>query len=567
VDTALTLLAVALILLPGWVLWVRLVGPQQPSQEAAITGLSFALALAMLALHLCAYLSLTVFVALWLCAGAAALYTLNVRRVRFAVDRTLVALALAAAAIRFLPVLVQEYPIGWDPNFHLLVVRLIEQQWALVTSLSPFEDMRINYPTGTHLLVALIAKCTGASIYSVYQAVLALFGSLTCLQVYAWVQAATGNRRWSLYAMAAYAFLAVQGSIGYYEWGGVPNLIGMYVVAGCLTIVAQRDAGERRWWALPAMYLAIVLSSHHVLMVAFAVMLALLAWLAMDRARRGEARLLFLGGCAAALVGVPFLAHHFLAAGHDIHASRLLTYGEPHNTPWLIVSGCGVVFCAAVAAGAVLYARDRRGHPLRVELLLPAAVMLALFALFEYGGRALWLALYQRPIAPFTPSRFITDAVYPLSAFAGFAFLHLEERMGRRVLPLVVLLFLTNARAYATYFEPAIDPDRLAAYRWVEANTRTDTLVIDSWVHAPVLTNRASANMALPSSEWAAKAPKRGLLARIQSGELRAESTDYAIVMIYYDPLPAGAAPSAVLWQRGRVSIIDVNQRVTARLR
>lgn len=566
-DTALTLLAIALILLPGWVLWARLLDPNQLSQETAITGLSFALALAMLVLHVCAYLSLTLFVALWLCAAAIALYTLTTRRVGIALDRTLVALALAAAVIRFLPVLVQEYPIGWDPNFHLLVVRLIEQQWALVTWLSPFEDMRINYPTGTHLLVALIAKCTGASIYAVYQAVLALFGSLTCLQVYAWVQAATGNRRWSLYAMAAYAFLAVQGSIGYYEWGGVPNLIGMYLLAGSLTVVAQRDAGARRWWALPPMYLAIALSSHHVLMVAFAVMLVLLAWLAMDRARRDDARSLFLGGCAAAVVGVPFLAHHFLSAGHDIHASRLLTYGEPQNTPWLIVSGCGIVFCAAVLTGAALYARDRRSHPLRAELLLPAAVMLALFALFEYGGRALLVALYQRPIAPFTPSRFITDAVYPLSAFAGLALLRLEERTGRWVLPLAVALFLTNARAYATYFEPAIDPDRLAAYRWVESNTRADTLVIDSWVQAPVVTNRASANMALPSSEWAAKAPKRRLLSQIQSGELRAESTGYAIVMVYYDPLPAGAEPRAILWQRGRISIIDVNQRVTARLR
>jgi hypothetical protein len=101
----------------------------------------------------------------------------------------------------------------------------------------------------------------------------------------------------------------------------------------------------------------------------------------------------------------------------------------------------------------------------------------------------------------------------------------------------------------------------------VESNTRADTLVIDSWVQAPVVTNRASANMALPSSEWAAKAPKRRLLSQIQSGELRAESTGYAIVMVYYDPLPAGAEPRAILWQRGRISIIDVNQRVTARLR
>src|SRR5262249_43136829 len=158
-----------------------------------------------------------------------------------------------------------------------------------------------------HLLVALIAKLTGASRYSTFQVLLVLVGSLTCLQVYAWVHAATGNRRWALYALGAYGFLAVQGSLGYYTWGGLPNVTGMYVLAGCVTIVAQRDAGERRWWALAPMYLGVMLASHHVLMVAFAVMLALLLWQLLDPERRADARRLALGGCAAAAVGVPFL--------------------------------------------------------------------------------------------------------------------------------------------------------------------------------------------------------------------------------------------------------------------
>jgi hypothetical protein len=288
-DTGLTLLAVALILLPGWALWWRLTGGAA-SLEVAITGLSVALALAMVVLYLCSYPGLAVFVVVWCAALLCALYVLRAHAPRIRIGRTLALLALGVAAIRFLPALVQEFPPGWDPYFHLLVVRLIEQSGAHVSTLSPFEDIPINYPLGTHLLVALIAKYSGASIYGVFQAVLVLFGSLTCLQLYAWVHVATGNRRWALYAMAAYGFLAVQGSLDYYAWGGLPNLAGMYVLAGCLTLVAQRDAGERRWWALPPMYLAIALCNHHVLMTAFAVLLLLLVWLLLDPQRRGDAR-------------------------------------------------------------------------------------------------------------------------------------------------------------------------------------------------------------------------------------------------------------------------------------
>ena len=565
-DTALTLLAVALILLPGWALWWRLTGGVA-SQEVALTGVPVALSLAMVALYLCSYLDLAVFVVVWCAALLWALYVLRAYPPRIRIDRTLALLALGVATIRFLPALVQEFPPGWDPYFHLLVVRLIEQSGAHVSTLSPFEDIPINYPLGTHLLVALVAKYGGASIYGAFQAILVLFGTLTCLQVYAWVQVATGNRRWALYAMAAYGFLAVQGSLDYYAWGGLPNLLGMYALAGCLTLIAQRDAGERRWWVLPPMYLAIALCNHHVLMTAFAVLLVLLLWLVLDPQRRSDARRLAAGGAAAALIAAPYLAYRFLSTGEDIYATGLLTFVEPPNTIAVIVFGCGVVFSIAVVAGAALYARAPRAAPMRTELLLPALVMLALFGLFEFGSRALMLALYGHPIAPFTPSRFVTDAVAPLSAFAGLAFLRIEQRIGRSVLPVAAALFLTNLAQYEAQFKPPIEPDRLAAYRWVEANTHPDTLVIDNSVHAPVLTNRASSRTALPSSELSGKAYKGRLLSLMQTGEVAVESTPFAVVLLAYGELPALVPPSAVLWQRGQVSIVDVNPNATARPR
>ena len=552
-DTLLTLLALALILLPGWVLWLHITGPQ-PSTEVAITGLAFASAIAMVVLYAISYVGLTWFVVVWLAALAWAAYRLAVLRPRIRVDGALALLMLGAAAVRFLPVLVQIFPPGWDPYFHLLIVRLIEQSGAHVASLSPFEDIPINYPTGTHLLIALIVKVTGASRYGVYQAFLASFSTLTCLQVYAWVHAASGNRRWALYALAAYAFLAVQGSIGYYEWGGVPNLVGMYVLAGCFTLVAQSDAGERRWWALPPMYLAIALANHHVLMAAFGAMLALLVWLALRPERRADARRLLLGGCIAGVIAAPALVLHFHASGEAVGATGLLTVVEPPNTLWVIATGYGLVFFGAMLAGGALYARAPRLWALRPELLAPAIALLVLFVLFEQAGRL------------FTPSRFVTDLVYPLSAFAGLAFLALERRFKRPLLPLVVLLFAANGAHYVKQFQPVIEPDRLAAYRWIEANTRPDTMVIDIYVHAPVLTNRISSYTALPSSELVGQAKNRRLLERMQTGEVQVERTPYPVVLLVRGELPRYAPPEAVVWRGGEFTILDVNPRVSARL-
>jgi hypothetical protein len=562
-DTLLTLLAVALILLPGWALWLRLAAPQ-PSAEVAITGLAFSTAVAMVALYALSHVGLAAFVAAWLPALAWAAYQLKVQRPRFRVEAALAALALAAAAVRFLPALLQEFPPGWDPYFHLLVVRLIEQSGAHVASLSPFEEIRINYPTGTHLLTALIVKCTGASRYGVYQALLALFGSLTCLQVYAWVHAASGNRRWALYSMAAYAFLAVMGSLEYYRWGGLPNLMGMYLLAGCLTLLAQADAGERRWWALPPMYVAIALSNHHVLMTAMGTLLCLLAWYALRPGRRADARRLLLGACVAAAVAAPLFADLLLSRGGGIHDTGLLVPQEEPNSLWSIARGYGAAFFLAVLAGAVLYARAPRAWPLRAEILLPAAAMLALFVLFEHAGRALMVALYRVDVAPFTPSRFVTDLVYPLSAFAGLAFLALERRLARPLLALVVLLFATNAGPYARLFAPVIDADRLAAYRWIEANTRPETLVFDLFVHAPVLSNRAALHTALPSSELVGKAVKRQLMYRLQAGEVDVETSGLPMVLVAYGALPPGAPPAT--WRHGAVSIVDVNPKLSALL-
>src|SRR5215213_1939086 len=142
-DTALILLALALILLPGWALWMRLAGGQA-SQAVAISGLTFAAALAIVVLYVTAYLSLAAFLAVWIPAAIAALAWLIAKRPRVRSDRTLVMLALAAAVVRFLPVLALDYPRGWDPNFHLLIVHLIEQSGAQVSSLSPFEDIAIS---------------------------------------------------------------------------------------------------------------------------------------------------------------------------------------------------------------------------------------------------------------------------------------------------------------------------------------------------------------------------------------------------------------------------------------
>jgi len=314
------------------------------------------------------------------------------------------------------------------------------------------------------------------------------------------------------------------------------------------------------------LYLAILVLNHHVAATAFIVLAAILCSLLLRR-RIQEARRLASGGVVAALCGLPFVWLRMSAEDSSIHDTGLLLYGEPLHTLSYIVGALGAVFFLSLLAGLGMWVWQRRDFPIVPSMLVGIVAFLALFVAFEYGGRIVMSSLFDRNIGPFTPSRFLTDAVYPLSLFAGFVFYRLEVRTSRSLIPVVVLLAAANFPTYRSYFEDPVSEARAGAYEWIDANTRPDTWVLDPYVHAAVLTRRVSSYMALPSSELWTRAANRQLFARLQEGEAPAELEGIPMVRIV-DAGESLEGPFEVLWDHSTgLRVVDVNPARPAAVR
>src|SRR5208283_28627 len=137
-----------------------------------------------------------------------------------------VALALILPAVVILQtdaIMHQLVPLGWDPSFHLLLAKKIALSDHLIRDWLPFEDAALNYPIGSHLLIALFARFSGVPLPRVFQYLMVTFSGVSALAVYALAAEYFGAELVGLYAAIAYSLWAFTGSTDYFRWGGLPN--------------------------------------------------------------------------------------------------------------------------------------------------------------------------------------------------------------------------------------------------------------------------------------------------------------------------------------------------------
>jgi hypothetical protein len=204
---------------------------------------------------------------------------------------------------------------------------------------------------------------------------------------------------------------------------------------------------------------------------------------------------------------------------------------------------------AAVAAGLYLYFR-RRARVSQV-VLQPLAAMLLLYILVEVIVRALSRRLLGRELAPFTPSRFITDAVVLMSVFAGIFFRTLQRTSERARIPILALILtgfiVFNRAAYRDSFRQAVPKPKAEVYEWIRLNTDADAAVLVSDYHAAYLTHRMTSSFPLPTSEYSALASNRQVLKDIADGKRRPAEAKRQVIAIGE---PGGKPPAGrVLWE------------------
>jgi hypothetical protein len=541
-----------------------------------IDSISIGFAISFCLLYLCSFHSLWLFKWIWLAALAAGLGMLITSlRLRGGGSsarcpretRMFVIAAALYVGIRAVALSVAEYPLGGDPSYHLVLADKILRSGRIIADWTPFETTELNYPIASHLLLAVIADLGKLPVHQVFTFAMIIFTVLAGAQVYALVSRATRNRELGLYAGVSFLFLAVYGSIDYARWGGLPNLMGVYLVLGLLSLLHRGDLSENKLTVLfAALFVAASFVHHHVMLTAGAILLWQLLyflWIAPDRV---QTRRLTRGLVLSALLGSPYFVQYILKV-LKIQESETIVFAEPMMKPHEIMNALGPVFFLSALAGAVIFWRRKTIESFSVNLLQAIASLLLIYVLLQYASPILSRALWGTAITPFIPSRFLTDCVPLLAAFSALFFFHFKEWVGgskRWMVSLIVAGFILNWSVYRDTFAGMLSQPNLDAYAWIRNHASANAIVIDPVFHTSYLTQRASSSMTIPASEFLQRATIQKIVREIENGRIPPEA-QYRQILVIMRPrigdLPRlPFANSTVIWKHpsGRVNIAEV---------
>ena len=443
--------------------------------------------------------------------------------------------------IRALPLFAQEYPLGWDPYFHLVLADKVRRVGRVIADWSPFEPIALNYPLGSHLLLALLAGVGHVPVHQVFNLAIIAFTALTGLQVFALVSRAAKSPELGLYASAAYWFLATYGSLRYSLWGALPNVIAMYLFFGLLSWLHRDDLSDRRMAIVFALlFLAISLVHHHSMLAAAWVLVWQLLdcrWIHRDPA---QTRRLGLGLTLSAILGAPYFLDYLLKIP-TLRATGIAGYVEAVQWPHTIMHEFGEAFFVSLLCGLLLYRSGKTPYQLSRGLLQAILSLLAIFILLQYLCRAVSLAWLGRVVAPFTPTHFLNDGVALLAVFPALFVWQLKTWCGRSprwAVGMVLAGFLLNWPVYRDTFRRDIPEANVEAYQWLRAHAAADALIIDPAIHASYLTQRSASNMPLPTSEYGKRAANAQLAAQIRRGVMPPDAPSRQILFVTRGPAP-----------------------------
>jgi len=520
-----------------WLLYRR---RSEPTLEAFLDRVCIGYAISFSLLFVAAQFRLWLFVPIWI-AGVLAALVLGWRRSEQQSERMqigtdgwiLLGSAVLYLGLRTLPFTVRILPIGWDAYFHMNISESILERGRAVHDWLPYENMPLNYPIGLHLFMALTQWLTGLRPHLFFDVILVWFTLLSGLQLFSLMTRATKDRRVGCYAALAYLFLGNLGSLHYIMWSGLPNLIGMYLFLGLLTALVVDEPSLPRSTAIFATYFLAACFVHHHVMVTAGLCLAwttVVLFLMGDRVR---AKRIAAGFVASGIIGIPYFGMYALRF-MTLSNTKIGGYMERTADAWGLAQDIGLGFSAVVAVGLYLYFKNsERVSQIVIQSLV---AMLILYVFVEFIVRTLSFTLFEHEISPFTPSRWITDAVVLMSVFAGIFFRTLQSESERARIPIVAMILagfiVFNRATYRDSFRQAVPRERAEVYEWIRLNTAPNAALIEQDWHASYLTHRMGSGFPLPTSEYSALASNRNLLKRVAAGKQGPETVNRQVIAI-----------------------------------
>lgn len=475
-----TLLTSLLLLLP-WVLLVRALFPQWTLRQSLVVGCAGGLAATITLGHLLASFGRLELLFYFLPAVLLVAAVIVLRRSRAlgrALEELLGPKASTAASVWFtvvlatiagmelIPALTNTLPLGWDPSFHAILAEKIRLSGALSVDWTPFEEIPLNYPQGTHLLMALAARLSSLPVHTVFLQLLVLVQVLAAALLALVAERVFEDWRAGVGTLISYGFLVRWGGFGsYFQWGGLPTALGALLLLGLvwLTLTERNRLGV----ALGAVFLGSTLLTHHLSALiagwigALYLLLETIEWVAAKKGTRwgadGQSSYWVKVGLLTLVAYSYFLIPYFLKIQQLSETAALEYSEEPLIRLQQLPMMLGWVLAPLSLAGLVLSRRFKSEH--KVFLLIWTTALFFGFCLLDDVYRFLANLLQQRDFTAFTPSRFLTLMSYPLAIYAGYALARLQtvfpetwairlpfgQRLSARGVVLVVLVGASTA--------------------------------------------------------------------------------------------------------------------------
>jgi hypothetical protein len=545
------------LLVPGACLW-DLLFPEESIFERCVWGSVCGLAFAVHVAFVLAYWRLSLFWIAWavLSVGVATLAVYRHLRNGSSLNRlgvtkpVLLILGLVAIS-RFVPTLIHEWPPGWDPSFHLILAKKVAMADGMIYDWTPFENVPLNYPLGSHFLLVLISRLSGLPLHRVFQMLIPLIGVITTAEVYLLCLRFRLNEEIATFSALAYGFWAAYGSIDYYRWGGLPNALAMTFL---LAIIALVTAPARTWRhvGLVALFFAAICFAHHHVMITSGIILGVLSLYFFFSNRKGAAVAILIGVSGGVLLGSFYLLPYLLKAA-SLSSTDVFRFNESQFTifaPKFFLREMGPVFVLFCACGLLLGWRARKESQGLRCLFVICGTLIALYLLSGPIYRQLALRLTGQDYVAFTPSRFLMDMACFMSIFAGYAAYRLRQR-ARVSLAIAmvcgVFLGLSTYRTWQQMHEGGAPVGSWGAYHWITANTPPDTIVLTTNSWACFASWRRTLFSPLPISEPRHLDPAlETMRQQLQEGIFSEEALRYELVKV----IPPEEIPAnKLLWK------------------
>jgi len=362
-------------------------------------------------------------------------------------------LVIASVLVLALAEPAERLPMGWDSAFHALLAQKILVSGGLSQNWLPFTGIPLNYPPGTHLLLAGIAAAFRVPVFFAERQLQFALMVPSALLAGAVTARAFRSAAAGWFAGLGLAFWGGLGTaISFRMWGGYPTALGLLFFFALCRFALTGGVGRPGWIGAVLCWVALGMTHHLTVVIVGSVVaaFALRVWCVRRRREWVVLRRLMVTGATALIVFIPAGIAIFRGAG-DFGSVNAFNFSEEAIFGWReLLTFSGALLLPGIA-GCWLMRSCRR--PGAVLLRCWLMVLAMIFLIDEYPYRLLLShRIWGIESTVFPASRFLTAMALPLAGFTGAAAALLLRSRRQAMAVLSVMLTIGGVCRYGWAF-------------------------------------------------------------------------------------------------------------------